>query len=150
MLKIRLSRKGSRHRPFYRVVVSDGRRRPSSSAIEELGFYDPRQSPSVVSIDVDRFEHWTNQGARPSETVAKLVAKAKRGDLTPPAPTEEAAPAKKATPAKAKAEEAKVDEAKVDEAKAEEAPAQEAAASDEAPAEDAAPAAKADEAAKDA
>lgn len=81
MLKIRLSRKGSRHRPFYRVVVSDGRRRPSSSAIEELGFYDPRKSPSVVSIDVDRFEHWTGLGAQPSETVAKLVAKSKRGQV---------------------------------------------------------------------
>lgn len=80
MLKIRLSRKGSRHRPFYRVVVSDGRRRPSSSAIEELGFYDPRKSPSEVSIDTDRFEHWTGLGARPSETVAKLVAKVRRGE----------------------------------------------------------------------
>ncbi len=131
MLKIRLSRKGSRHRPFYRVVVSDGRRRPSSSAIEELGFYDPRQSPSVVSIDVDRFEHWTNQGAKPSETVAKLVAKAKRGDLTPEAPAEEAAPAKKSSPKKAKTEEAPAQEAAASEAT----PAVEASA----PAEDAAP-----------
>lgn len=79
MLKIRLSRKGSRHRPFYRVVVSDGRRRPGSSAIEELGYYDPTKSPSVISLNVDRVEHWVGLGAKPSGTVAKLVAKAKTG-----------------------------------------------------------------------
>lgn len=120
MLKIRLSRKGSRHRPFYRVVVSDGRRRPSSSAIEELGFYDPRKSPSVVSVNIDRIEHWIGLGARPSETVAKLVAKAKKGgpvadvevaasaaaETAKDAPAEEAAPAEAAAADDASAESA--------------------------------------------
>lgn len=144
MLKIRLSRKGSRHRPFYRVVVSDGRRRPSSTAIEELGFYDPRQSPSMVSIDVERFEHWMGLGAKASETVAKLVAKAKRGDLTPEAPAVEAAPAKKAKADKAPAKEAAASE---EPAAVEAAPAAEESAPSEEPV---AEAAETDEAAKDA
>ena len=77
MLKIRLRRMGSRHRPFYRVVVSDSHRVPRSSALDEIGHYDPRQRPSVVKIDVERYDHWVAQGAKPSETVSRLVKKAR-------------------------------------------------------------------------
>lgn len=83
MLRIRLRRMGSRHRPFYRVVVSDSHRVPTSSALEEIGHYDPRQKPSVFSIDTERFEHWVGHGARPSETIRRLVKKAQNA---PPAP----------------------------------------------------------------
>lgn len=84
MLKIRLRRMGSTHAPFYRVVVSDGRRTPTASAVEEIGYYDPRKDPAIISIDTERVDYWTSKGAQLSETVAKLVRKT-------PAPVQEAA-----------------------------------------------------------
>jgi small subunit ribosomal protein S16 len=77
MVKIRLRRMGSTHRPFYRVVVSDTRRVPTSSAIEEIGYYDPRQEPAVIEIKTERVEHWVGKGAQLSPTVKKLVKKAR-------------------------------------------------------------------------
>lgn len=76
MVKIRLRRMGSRNHPFYRVVVSDSRRVPTSAALEEIGFYDPQQSPAAVEIDRDRYDHWVSQGAQVSPTVKNLVKSA--------------------------------------------------------------------------
>jgi small subunit ribosomal protein S16 len=73
MLKIRLRRMGSTHRPFYRVVVSDSRRFPSASAIEEVGIYDPSAEPEVIRIDAERVEDWVGKGAQMSPTVRKLL-----------------------------------------------------------------------------
>jgi small subunit ribosomal protein S16 len=73
MLKIRLRRMGSAHRPYYRVVVSDSRKFPTASALEEVGHYDPRSEPEVIKIDADRVEHWVDKGARMSPTVKKLL-----------------------------------------------------------------------------
>ncbi|MDX1632507.1 MAG: 30S ribosomal protein S16 [Thermoanaerobaculia bacterium] len=75
MVKIRLRRMGSRNHPYYRVVVSDSRKTPLAEALEEIGHYDPRQEPSVFEIDMDRYEHWRQNGAGVSETVRKLVAR---------------------------------------------------------------------------
>ena len=52
MVKIRLRRMGSRHRPFYRVVVSDSRKVPTSAVIEEVGHYDPCKDPAVIRAEV--------------------------------------------------------------------------------------------------
>ena len=76
MLKIRLRRMGSTHRPFYRVVVSDARNVPTSNAVEELGFYDPRKNPAEVKVDRERIQYWVERGAQLSETVSKLVKRA--------------------------------------------------------------------------
>lgn len=73
MLKIRLRRMGARNAPFYRVIVSDSRRAPTASAVEEVGHYDPRRQPSEVRIDRERVDYWTARGAVMSETVAKLL-----------------------------------------------------------------------------
>ena len=54
MLKIRLRRMGAKHRPFYRVVVSDSRNFPTASAIDEVGYYDPRTEPKTIRIDTER------------------------------------------------------------------------------------------------
>lgn len=78
MLKIRLRRMGNRNRPFFRVVVSDSRKTPTSSAIEEVGHYDPTRGPSSASLAIDRIEHWVEQGALMSPTVAKLVRRQKQ------------------------------------------------------------------------
>lgn len=77
MLKIRLRRMGSRHRPFYRVVVSDSHRVPRASALEEVGYYDPRKTPATLSMNVERVDYWMSHGAQPSSTVKKLVARAR-------------------------------------------------------------------------
>ena len=73
MLRIRLRRMGSRHRPFYRVVVSDSRSTPTSSAIEEVGHYDPRRKPVQFEVQRDRVDYWISKGARPSATVRRLL-----------------------------------------------------------------------------
>ena len=90
MVKIRLRRMGSRNHPFYRVVVSDARKTPTGAALDEIGYYDPRKQPAVVSIDRERVDHWVRNGALLSPTVSKLL----RG-LPPaaaaPAPAEPAA-----------------------------------------------------------
>lgn len=138
MLKIRLRRMGSRHRPFYRIVVSDSRRTPTASALEELGYYDPRQKAEMLEVDLERFDYWLSNGAQPSSTVARLAELVRSGAKAAPAADE--APAESERKAKtekqAKAEEAPAEKAEAtpekDEqeatAKAEEAPAEEAAA----------------------
>lgn len=143
MLKIRLRRMGSRHRPFYRVVVSDSRRTPTASALDEIGTYDPRRSPSAFRVDFERFDMWLSKGARPSDTVRSLAKKARKApasvDEATEAPAEKKSAEKKSAEAeepaaetKETAEEATVEAAPESEAAAEEAKAEEAEA-DETP-----------------
>jgi len=75
MLKIRLRRMGARNSPFYRVVVSDSRRVPTASAVEEVGHYDPTKNPARVAIDAARVQYWVGRGAQLSPTVKKLLGK---------------------------------------------------------------------------
>ncbi|MCB1008738.1 MAG: 30S ribosomal protein S16 [Acidobacteria bacterium] len=75
MLKIRLRRMGATNRAFYRLVVSDSRLATRGSAVEEVGYYDPRKNPPVIQIDKDRIDYWVAQGARLSDTVKQLVAR---------------------------------------------------------------------------
>ena len=79
MLTIRLRRMGNRNRPFYRVVVSDSRKAPTASAVEEVGYYNPISNPPEVRIDADRVKHWVGVGARPSRTVQKLLRNQEAG-----------------------------------------------------------------------
>ena len=76
MVKIRLRRMGSRNHPFYRVVVSDARKTPTGAALDEIGYYDPRKQPAVVSIDRERLDRWVGKGALLSPTVSKLLRQA--------------------------------------------------------------------------
>ncbi len=85
MLKIRLRRMGKRHSPFYRVVVSDSRRTPTASSVEEVGHYNPRPTPPEVTLDLDRVRYWVEQGALLSPTVKRLVDKAASGKFDAPA-----------------------------------------------------------------
>jgi small subunit ribosomal protein S16 len=77
VLRIRMSRQGSIHRPFYRLVVSDSRKKPGSSAVDTLGYFDPMHKPAVAKVDVARAEEWIRKGAVPSERVAALLKKEK-------------------------------------------------------------------------
>ena len=78
MLRIRLSRKGSNQKPFYRIVVSDSLRTPRARVVEAIGHYNPRTNPAQVLIDVERADHWIRRGAHPSETVRSLLARQRK------------------------------------------------------------------------
>jgi len=66
---------GKKKRPVYRVVVADSRAPQKGAFIETIGLYDPLTEPATVNIDQEKAEKWLQQGARPSETVAKLLAR---------------------------------------------------------------------------
>lgn len=74
-VKIRLTRKGSKKKPFYRVVVADSRCPRDGRIIEEIGYYNPISEPKEIKIDDEKAISWMNKGARPTDTVAKLFAK---------------------------------------------------------------------------
>ena len=78
MLRIRLARRGSIHRPFYRVVVNDSALTPDARNVEEIGFYDPRQNPTVLKLDVAKAEGWIKKGAVPSPRVKSFIKRAKK------------------------------------------------------------------------
>lgn len=73
MVRIRLTRKGARNAPFYRVVVADSRSPRDGRFIESLGYYDPTVNPRVVRLNVERARHWLDLGAEPSGTVMSLL-----------------------------------------------------------------------------
>jgi small subunit ribosomal protein S16 len=66
---------GKKKRPVYRVVVADSRAPQRGAFIETIGLYDPLTEPATVNIDQEKAQNWLQQGARPSETVAKLLAR---------------------------------------------------------------------------
>ncbi|UCH81377.1 MAG: 30S ribosomal protein S16 [Nitrospiraceae bacterium] len=73
MVKIRLTRKGAKKKPFYRVIVADSRKRRDGPFIEIIGTYDPLKEPSEIKIDTERARYWLGCGAQPSSTVSKLL-----------------------------------------------------------------------------
>lgn len=74
-VKIRLRRMGTRGKPFYRIVVADGRSPRDGRFIEILGHYDPRTEPPTLKINEEQALHWLNRGAQPSDTVEALLKK---------------------------------------------------------------------------
>ena len=78
MVVIRLSRGGSKARPFYNIVVADKRVRRDGSFIERLGFYDPLANDGVegLRLALDRVTYWKSVGAQASSTVDRLVKQA--------------------------------------------------------------------------
>ncbi|MBD3841806.1 MAG: 30S ribosomal protein S16 [Campylobacterales bacterium] len=75
MTAIRLTRMGRNKKPFYRIVVTDSRKRRDSGWIESIGYYNPVVEPKVLKIDEERLNYWLSVGAQPSEKVKKLTAK---------------------------------------------------------------------------
>jgi small subunit ribosomal protein S16 len=73
MVKIRLTRKGKKKVPFYRIVVIDSKKARDGKFIERVGHYDPRSKE--LDLKRDRIEYWISKGAQPTNTVAKLIAK---------------------------------------------------------------------------
>lgn len=77
-VRIRLARAGAKKRPFYRIVATDSRSPRDGRFLEKLGTVDPNAEPTKVDVDVPRLEYWLSAGARPSETVARLLAAHKK------------------------------------------------------------------------
>ncbi len=75
MLMIRLARFGAKKKPSYRVVVIEKERARDSRAVEVVGYYSPVSHPATVHLEHDRIAHWLKQGAKPSDTVARLLEK---------------------------------------------------------------------------
>lgn len=139
-VRLRLTRRGKKKQPTYRVVAADSRSPRDGRFIEIIGFYDPRQEPSEIRIDNDKAVKWLRVGAQPSERVRKLLdisgAWAEFKGEPMPATATKAASAKAAAAeaprvvtkargeegeAKAEAAEAEIAEAAAEEAAAEEA-----------------------------
>lgn len=75
-VSIRLSRGGSKKRPYYRIVVADARSPRDGNFIEKIGTYNPllaKDSPDRVKLDTDRAKHWISVGAQPTDRVARFL-----------------------------------------------------------------------------
>jgi small subunit ribosomal protein S16 len=70
---IRLSRAGAKKRPFYRLIVTDHRSPRGGRFLENIGTFDPSKDPGLLTINTARLDYWTGVGARPSETVARIL-----------------------------------------------------------------------------
>lgn len=75
MVKIRLARAGAKKRPFYHIVVTDGRSPRGGRFIERVGFFNPIATGGEerLRLDGSRVAHWVGQGAQPTERVAQLI-----------------------------------------------------------------------------
>lgn len=71
-VKIRLSRIGTKNRPYWRIVAMDSRKKRDGAFLEDLGTYDPIKH-EVISIHKDRVQDWVNKGAECSPAVLKLM-----------------------------------------------------------------------------
>lgn len=73
---IRLSRGGSKQRPYYKIVVTDSRSPRDGKFIERIGSYNPllaKDDPKRVVVDVERAKHWVSVGAQPTDRVARFL-----------------------------------------------------------------------------
>ncbi len=73
--RIRLTRKGSKKHPFYRIVVADSEAPRDGRFIEVVGTYNPMKAPMVVELKQERVSDWLAKGAHPTDTVASLLRK---------------------------------------------------------------------------
>jgi small subunit ribosomal protein S16 len=157
MLKIRLSRGGTKKRPVYKVVVADSRRARDGKFIEKVGFFNPllpKDKKERVGLEAERIKYWLGQGAQPTARVARILGendiipmpanannpnkaipkkdRKKDGDEAPAAAPKAAAPKEEAPKEEAPKEEAPKEEAPKAAAPKEEAP-KAAAPKEEAP-----------------
>ena len=79
-VRIRLARHGTKKKPFYRIVVADGRAPRDGKYLENVGTYNPLLDPVEVDIKAERIRYWMDQGAIPTDTVRSLLKR--KGILT--------------------------------------------------------------------
>lgn len=88
-VRIRLSRKGTKKKPFYRIVAADIEAPRDGRFLETLGTYNPMTEPADIVLKMDRIQYWLDQGAKASTTVESILKK----QAAAPAPSEPAASA---------------------------------------------------------
>ncbi|MCB9662649.1 MAG: 30S ribosomal protein S16 [Alphaproteobacteria bacterium] len=107
MVKLRLTRMGAKKKPFYRIVAADSRVQRDGRWIEQIGWYDPMRDPKALKLDLARVDHWIGVGAQPTETVGRLIEKARSAEVTDAGvialPKRVRAPKAEAAPAEAEA-----------------------------------------------
>ncbi|MEA1970771.1 MAG: 30S ribosomal protein S16 [Thermodesulfobacteriota bacterium] len=74
-VKIRLTRRGAKKKPFYRIVVAENEAPRDGRFIEIVGNYDPLKDPVEINIKEDRVIDWLSKGAKPTQTVLSLLKK---------------------------------------------------------------------------
>lgn len=86
-VSIRLSRQGTKKRPFYRVVVTDSRSPRGGKFLENIGTFDPAKEIKDASLKIDheRFAYWQGTGAQPSPTLLKLLKEQGKLEASAPA-----------------------------------------------------------------
>lgn len=75
MVKIRLKRVGAKKAPFYHIVVADSKSPRDGKIIEQIGTYNPMVEPSEIKIDMEKAQKWLKNGAKPTDTVKRLLEK---------------------------------------------------------------------------
>ncbi|GHC59509.1 30S ribosomal protein S16 [Roseibacillus persicicus] len=78
MVALRLTRKGSKDRPYYKIVAIDSRDRRDGRPIEQVGTYNPMEEGVNYTIDLEKTDKWLSNGAQPSETVNSIIRKARK------------------------------------------------------------------------
>jgi len=75
MTVIRLTRMGRKKKPFYRIVVTDSRKRRDGGWIESIGYYNPVVENKDIKVDEERLNYWLSVGAQMSPTVKRITGK---------------------------------------------------------------------------
>ena len=70
---VRLTRMGRNKKPFYRIIVTDSRKRRDGGWIESIGYYNPLTKPATIKVDEERLAYWKGVGAQLSDRVAKIT-----------------------------------------------------------------------------
>ncbi|HBT92805.1 MAG TPA: 30S ribosomal protein S16 [Chitinophagaceae bacterium] len=73
-VKMRLQRHGSKKRPFYFIVVADGRAPRDGKFIQKIGTYNPLTVPATIQLDRQKALEWLNKGAQPTDTVHRILS----------------------------------------------------------------------------
>ncbi|MBQ4133085.1 MAG: 30S ribosomal protein S16 [Desulfovibrionaceae bacterium] len=75
-VKIRLTRMGSKKKPFYRIVAMNSEARRDGRPLETIGYYNPMAEPAEIKVDAEKLQKWIERGAEPTVTVNSLLKKA--------------------------------------------------------------------------
>lgn len=105
MLKLRLTRTGTKDKAQYRIIVQEARSKRDGRYVENLGYYNPRTEPSTIVVKLDRVDYWMKNGAQPTDSVASLLRRARVSageiDATPVTPAPVTTAPRAAVPATA-------------------------------------------------
>jgi small subunit ribosomal protein S16 len=74
-VRIRLTRKGRKKQPFYRIIIADSHAPRDGKFLDVVGTYDPMQNPAVIKLDTEKLQEWMGKGAIPTGTVKTLINK---------------------------------------------------------------------------